>query len=151
MKNFWYKIWVVTIRKNAKFLVWWGYWVRNKCLLLSTFCTFQTPLTVLTNSAMDQWTNGPLDQWTNEPSVQSHTCCLAAGRATHAATDCAHVISLLHTWAKSDSFIETYLVIVSSVLIQIQNTVNNDRHRWFQNVWGQGHWPLAGWCCPDLC
>ena len=57
------------------------------------------------------------------------TRCLAAGRATHAATDCAHVISLLHTWAKSDSFIETYLVIVSSVLIQIQNTVNNDRHR----------------------
>ena len=51
-KNFGTKIWVVTIRKNAKFFVWWGYWVRNKCLLLSTFCTFQTPLTVLTNSAM---------------------------------------------------------------------------------------------------
>ena len=26
--------------------------MRNKCLLLSTFCTFQTPLTLLTNSAM---------------------------------------------------------------------------------------------------
>ena len=26
--------------------------MRNKCLLLSTFCTFQTPLTALTNSAL---------------------------------------------------------------------------------------------------
>ena len=30
-------------------------WMSNKCLLLSTFCTFQTPLTLLTNSALYLW------------------------------------------------------------------------------------------------
>ena len=38
--------------KSAKYLVWWVYWMKNKCLLLSTFCTFQTPLTLLTYSAL---------------------------------------------------------------------------------------------------
>ena len=38
--------------KSAKYLVWRVYWMKNKCLLLSTFCTFQTPLTLLTYSAL---------------------------------------------------------------------------------------------------
>ena len=49
---FWCKIWVITISKSAKFLVWWVLLNGKKCLLLSTFSTFQTPLTVLTNSAL---------------------------------------------------------------------------------------------------
>ena len=52
MKKIWCKIWVVFIPRNTKFLVWWDYWMRNKCRLSSTFCTFQTPLTLLTNSAI---------------------------------------------------------------------------------------------------
>ena len=52
MKFFWGKIWVMTIPKNAKFLVWWVYWMRNKGLVLPTFCTFQTPLTLLAYSAL---------------------------------------------------------------------------------------------------
>ena len=43
MKLFWCKIWVLPVSKSAKFLVWWVYWMRNKCLLLSTFCIFQNP------------------------------------------------------------------------------------------------------------
>ena len=54
MKFFWYKIWVATIPKNAKFLVWWVYWRRNKGLVLPTFCTLENPLTLLTNCAMWQ-------------------------------------------------------------------------------------------------
>ena len=52
MKFCWCKIWVITMSKSAKYLVWWVYWMKNKCLLLSTFCTFQTPLTLLTYSAL---------------------------------------------------------------------------------------------------
>ena len=52
MKLFWCKIWVITRSKSAKYLVWWVYWMKNKCLLLATFCTFQTPLTLLTYSAL---------------------------------------------------------------------------------------------------
>ena len=48
----WCKIWVIIISKSAKFLVWRVYWMKNKCLLLSTFCSFQTPLTLLTYSAL---------------------------------------------------------------------------------------------------
>ena len=44
--------------------------MRKKGLLLPTFVTFQTPLTLLTNCAMVQWTNGPLEQSTNDPMVQ---------------------------------------------------------------------------------
>ena len=58
MKFFWVKIWVMTIPKNAKFLVWWVYWMRNKGLVLPTFCTFQTPLTLLTNCALHWWCVG---------------------------------------------------------------------------------------------
>ena len=65
MKFFWYKIWVATIPKNAKFLVWWVYWRRNKGLVLPTFCTLENPLTLLTNCALMKllpnfslWVNG---------------------------------------------------------------------------------------------
>ena len=46
------KIWVITYSKHAANITWWVYWMKNKCLLLSTFCTFQTPLTLLPYSAM---------------------------------------------------------------------------------------------------
>ena len=52
VKICWCKIWVISISKSAKLHVWWVYWMKNKCLHLSTFCTFQTPLTLLTNSAL---------------------------------------------------------------------------------------------------
>ena len=35
------------------------YWMKNKCLLLSTFSTFQTPFTLLTNCAMIKATKSP--------------------------------------------------------------------------------------------
>ena len=52
LKIFGCKIRVKTMSKSAKYLVWWVYKMKNMCLLLSTFCTFQTPLTLLTYSAM---------------------------------------------------------------------------------------------------
>ena len=55
MKFCWCKIWVITMSKSAKYLVWWVYWMKNKCLLLSTFCSFQTPSTLLTNCALSLW------------------------------------------------------------------------------------------------
>ena len=43
MKLFWYKIWVIFWSKNH-FLQFRGvFWLRNKHLLLSTFCSFQNP------------------------------------------------------------------------------------------------------------
>ena len=39
-KKIWYKIWVITISKSAKFLAWEVYWKRNKSLLLSFFFKF---------------------------------------------------------------------------------------------------------------
>ena len=45
------------------------YWMEKKCLLLSTFSTFQAPLTLLTNSAMwgivmvEQNIEGPFMDW----------------------------------------------------------------------------------------
>ena len=38
------KIWVITYSKHAANITWWVYWMRNNCLLLSTFCTFQNPI-----------------------------------------------------------------------------------------------------------
>ena len=52
MKFCWCKIWVITMSKRAKFLVSWVYWMRNKGLLLPTFCTFETLLTLITNCAL---------------------------------------------------------------------------------------------------
>ena len=44
MKLFWYKIWVIFWSKNH-FLQFRGvFWLRNKHLLLSTFCSFQNPM-----------------------------------------------------------------------------------------------------------
>ena len=41
-----------TLPKSFNFIVNRLDWMRNRHLLLSTFCTFQTPLTLLTNSTM---------------------------------------------------------------------------------------------------
>ena len=43
-KKIWYKIWVITILKSAKFLASEGYWKRNKSLLLTFFLTFKNPI-----------------------------------------------------------------------------------------------------------
>ena len=53
MTFFWCKIWVIIVSKSAKFLVLLFFWMRNKRLLLSIFCTFQTPSTLLTNFALN--------------------------------------------------------------------------------------------------
>ena len=47
--------------------------MRNRCLLLFTFCTFQTPLTVLTNSAVDQICHQCLVYVTFDKSVKRST------------------------------------------------------------------------------
>ena len=52
---FWYKIRVITISKNAKFLVWEVCWKRNKCLLLPAFWTFQSPIGHLNLSIVHCW------------------------------------------------------------------------------------------------
>ena len=38
------KIWGITYSKHAENITWWVYWMRNKCLLLATFWTFQNPI-----------------------------------------------------------------------------------------------------------
>ena len=43
--------------------------MKNKCLLLSTFCTFQTPSTLSTYSAVVHWSITPLDLWSICPLV----------------------------------------------------------------------------------
>ena len=53
------------ISANALAFLYGGfYWMKNKCLLLSTFCNFQTPLTLLTYSAMIQGSQNP---WSHTP------------------------------------------------------------------------------------
>ena len=41
---FGHKIWVITVSQSAKFLILRVKWMRNKCLLWPTFCTFQNPI-----------------------------------------------------------------------------------------------------------
>ena len=62
MKTFWYKIWVITISKSAKFLAWEVYWKRSKGLLLTFFLTFKNPI-------------GPLALWCNEMLCYKHRNC----------------------------------------------------------------------------
>ena len=45
------KIWIITSSKHAASITWWVYRMRNRGLLLATFCTFLTLLTLLTYSA----------------------------------------------------------------------------------------------------
>ena len=62
-KKIWYKIWVITISKSAKFLAWEVYWKRNKSLLLTFFLTFKTPLPYSAVSrSVTQWlTRSPIE------------------------------------------------------------------------------------------
>ena len=64
--------------------------MRKKGLLLLTFVTFQTPLTLLTNCAMVQWTNGPMDRWSNQPMIQ-----WSNGPMVRTLTQCSIAISRL--------------------------------------------------------
>ena len=64
--------------------------MRKKGLLLPTFVTFQTPLTLLTNCAMVQWTNGPMDRWSNQPMIQ-----WSNGPMVRTLTQCSIAISRL--------------------------------------------------------
>ena len=47
------KIWVINNSKHAANITWRVYWMRNNCLVLSTFCTFQNPI-----DHLNQWCNG---------------------------------------------------------------------------------------------
>jgi hypothetical protein len=46
------KIWVITNSKSAANITWRVYWMRNRGLLLQTFCTLFTQLAILTYSAL---------------------------------------------------------------------------------------------------
>ena len=48
------KIWVITVAQSAKFPFVWGKWMRNRCLIWTTFVLFKALLAALTYSAMAQ-------------------------------------------------------------------------------------------------
>ena len=59
----WYKIWVITISKSAKFLAWGVYWKRNKGLLLTFFLAYWSPCPIVHSGreeakAVIKWDSG---------------------------------------------------------------------------------------------
>ena len=57
------KIWVITNSKSAANITWRVYWMRNRGLLLQTFCTLFTQLAILTYSAMPQMMPQTCPRW----------------------------------------------------------------------------------------
>ena len=63
------KFWVTLDSKHAANITRWVYWIRNKCLLLSTFCTFGK--TTLHPYVGWMWDKGNT-MWDNPTSFQFH-------------------------------------------------------------------------------